>query len=173
MQSKAEIEKSYETPDPWGYKTNPNDEARKTRILGALYKELKRTHLPPWSLALDIGAGEGWVTRDLPALQVDGYEISDFAASRFPENVRRVSFAVAHPYDLVTAMGVMYGHYDWRSFLDKLLEFRSSATLLLCNIAEWERPEIAELGEPSYVEEFKYREYVERLRIYVPPAQHR
>ena len=88
MQSKDEIEKEYQTPDPWGFQTHPDDAARKQIILNAL--TLGANKPMRFKRALDIGAGEGWITKDLPADEIFGFEISDTAASRFPANVKRV-----------------------------------------------------------------------------------
>ncbi len=164
MQDVREIEASYQTPDPWGYQTNPEDAYRKDMILSLLNgRRFKR--------ALDIGAGEGWITRDLPADHLFGYEVSDTAASRFPVFVRRET-KPSGKYDLIIACGVMYSHYDWRRFID-LIKEHASGVVILCNIEAWEVPEVAELGVPLMEGTFPYREFIEKLRFYDTSSQHR
>ena len=87
MEQYNEIENWYKKEDPWGYKTNPNDLARKSEIIHSLLSlNIK------FNRALDIGCGEGWITKDLPAKEIDGIEISNNATNidRFPNNVNRI-----------------------------------------------------------------------------------
>lgn len=154
-QSKEELEVFYKEPDPWGYTTNPEDIRRKKTILDNLQGTYKK--------ALDLGCGEGWITKDLPAEEIYGYDISDYATSRFPKNVKK--WDQTGKFDLVLATGVLYKHYSWEWFLTTIKNV-SCGTVLLCNIAEWEVPEVERLGTPVKVIEFPYREYTERIRIY-------
>lgn len=155
IEGKESLEKQYETPDPWGFQTNPEDAKRKEKILSILTKRYKR--------AIDIGCGEGWITKDLPADEIFGYELSDTASSRLPENVKRAK-RFTGKYDLVIATGVIYPFYNGDKLLEKIKEI-SSGDVLLCNITDWEIP-----NDYPIVEEFKYREYVERIRF---GSQHR
>ncbi len=157
MQPIEEIDKSYASKDPWGYQTNPEDLKRKAYILHWL------RHFGPFTRALDIGAGEGWITKDIPAERIYGYEVSDNAAWRFPPNVTRTE-APEGKYDLVMATGVFYAHYAWRKF-ERLIQEHSSKYILLCNIKAWEvKTEIP--GKQLIEMEFPYREYIQKLRIY-------
>lgn len=159
MQTKAEIEKDYQNPDPWGFQSHPDDAMRKEKILKALEP------YGPFTSVLDVGAGEGWITKDIPAESRHGYEISDKAAARFPDNVERVA-APFGKYDLVIATGVLYTQYDYQDFLD-IIKRCSSRIVLLCNIKDLEVPEVAALGMPEvHTEEFKYRDYTQKLRVY-------
>src|SRR3990172_9100655 len=98
MQDKSSLDNFYQNEDPWGYKTNSEDAKRKQIIIDTLKK------YGTFSKAIDVGAGEGWITADLPASEFFGFEISDVAASRFPANVNRVT--EYGQYDLITACGV-------------------------------------------------------------------
>lgn len=189
MQSKEDLEHHYRNPDPWGYQAHPADAERKQKILAvtlraarAMYPRLAAmlehatVHATdPRELghifvrALDIGAGEGWITKDLPADEIQALELSDAAASRFPPEVTRV-LEPSGRYDLIVASGVMYHQYDHVRFID-LIKQHSSGMVVLCNIADWEVSKLKELGEPVWVEEFPYREYVERIRVYEKPAE--
>jgi hypothetical protein len=155
MQSKEELEAWYKSEDPWSYRTNPDDQGRKERILHALPGRYKR--------ALDIGAGEGWITQDLSADEIHGLEISDEAASRFPKNVKRVSVPVGK-YDLVLATGVLYRQYDNQQVLNWISK-HASKIILVAGIKDW-LVDLSSLGEPVYVKEFSYREYTQEVRVY-------
>lgn len=159
MQTKQELEAWYAKKDPWGYKNNPDDTARKKRLLSLLKKRYDR--------ALDIGCGEGWITQSLPADAIFGLETSDSAAERFPSNVTRID-APEGKYDLVVATGVLYSQYNWRQMLD-WIKNHASGTILLSNIKDWERPEVAELNEIAnmrFSDEYPYRQYTQKLRLY-------
>lgn len=166
MQDPKEIEEHYKNPDPWGYKTNPEDKMRKAHILEIIerFAEPFREDRPLFKRALDIGAGEGWITESLPAEEIFGYEISDTAASRFPENVKRILTGEGR-YDLILATGVMYGHYDVPSFI-KMIKEHASGLVVLVNIKAWESPLLRELGDTIYEEDFPYSEFIEHIRIY-------
>lgn len=156
MQSKQEIENWFSQSDPWGYETNQHDIDRKKKILSLLTKKYNR--------ALDIGAAEGFITRDLPAKEIHAIEWSDNAAKRLPEGILRVLEPIGD-YDLIIATGVLYPQYDYRQIIDWIKK-HAKGTILLSNIKSWEVPEVAELGEPVYTEEYPYREYTQKLRIY-------
>ena len=155
MQSKEELENWYETPDPWDYENTHDDFERKVRILGSLHGRFKR--------ALDIGAGEGFITRDLPADEVFAYEISDNASTRLPEGIKRV-LEPEGKYDLIIACGVLYPQYDFDMMLD-LIRKHASGIVLTCNIKNWE---INDLDRSKIIHEevFQYREYTEHLVVY-------
>lgn len=155
---RSEIEKFYDTPDPWGYQDNPSDLLRKTKILEAL-----KPYKPLYEKSLDIGCGEGWITKDLPAAKKYGIELSDNASQRFPTDVIRIHEPNGK-YDLIIATGVMYEHYDHKQFIDWIKK-HASGIVLLCNIKEWEVGTDV-LGSPVYSEEFPYREFTETLKVY-------
>lgn len=156
MQTKAELEEWYKNPDPWGYTTTKDDSERKEQILSALPGYYDR--------ALDIGCGEGWITKDLPARVIHGLELSDTARIRIPEPV----VAIVEPkgkYDLIVLTGVLYKQYDYRYFIEIVDKHsKPGTTILTCHIKDWEQ---TLPGEPEFVEEFPYREYVEVLRRYI------
>jgi hypothetical protein len=157
-QSREELDQWYEKPDPWGFQTHPDDADRKRRILDAM----KRPG-PKYKRALDIGCGEGWITKDLPAALIHGLELSHKARARIPKPV----VAVEEPdgkYDLILVSGVLYKQFDYQSIHAMVREHAGpKATVVTCHIKDWEMPLP---GEPEHVEEFGYREYVEVLRRY-------
>lgn len=114
LQSKDDIERWFEQTDPWGYETNESDALRKAKILEALQFALEFSRTKKFKRALDIGAAEGYITRDLPAEEIEAIEVSDNAAARFPKDIKRVH-APSGKYDLIVATGVLYGHYDYET----------------------------------------------------------
>lgn len=173
MQPYEEIEKSYETPDPWGFQSNPEDAKRKARFI-----EVCKEHAPGkakrFKKALDIGAGEGWITKDLPARAKHAFELSRQAAARLPKNVKDVPDPRGG-YDLVTACGVLYTHYNHQLFFDLMRDqVVSGGVVVTCNIKAWEHKSMSDrrfieetLGlEQIHEETFAYREYVQQLRVF-------
>jgi hypothetical protein len=162
QQAFEEIERHYEKVDPWGYQTNPEDARRADYIFGIL--DMFFGPGEQAEKALDIGAGEGWITQYLPARSIFGYELSDKAASRFHPIITRVKKPEGQ-YDLVVTTGTLYHHYDWVTFLH-LIKCHSSNIVLTCNIKDWEVPEVKTIGKQIFEAEFPYREWTQKLRIF-------
>lgn len=155
-QSKSELEEWYSKPDPWGYELTADDVKRKWRILGQLRgKKFKR--------ALDIGAGEGFITKDLPADEIHAIEISDTAAERIPKNIIRVS-EPGGLYDLIIATGVLYQQYDWQTMTAWILS-HANGVVITSHIASWEINQLPK-EKLVYETEFPYREYTQHLCVY-------
>lgn len=155
MQSKEELEQWYEKEDPWGYKTNPDDLNRKSRILRVLNKNV-------YNKALDVGMGEGWVTCELPAKEIYGIELSDEACKRLPSNITRINKPEGI-YDLVVATGVLYSQYDNKQMIE-WIENYSSKHILIAGIKDWLIPH--NFGHLIYNEEFKYRDMKQIIKLY-------
>ena len=159
MQSKDEIEKWYRERDPWNYEVTKDDKQRKDTILSYLkkYGTFKR--------ALDIGAGEGWITKDLPAKTIHGIEWSDIAANRFPRKVKRV-LEPDGKYDLIIATGVLYPQYNYHQIIDWIRKAHAPGGIILTsNIKEWER-DLDRIGKPDFETTFQYRTYTQHLCIF-------
>jgi hypothetical protein len=167
LQPLKEIDDSYKTSDPWGYQKSPEDARRKAKIIEAAQSCFEES-LPP-RRTLDIGAGEGWITKDLPGRELFAFECSDNAAARLPSNVKRVLDPVGagEKFDLVVATGIMYGHYDIRKFLD-IIQNCASNMIVTSNIASWEAQDWwAGLDLMKIAEEtFPYNEHLQKLRIF-------
>lgn len=157
MQTKDELEKWWATPDAWGYETHPDDQIRKDHILDAL------DPFGRFETALDIGCGEGFITRDLPAVRKYGIELSDAAASRLPEGIERISKPVGR-YKLIVCTGMLYQQYDHELF-NYWMKKHVGSIILTCNIKEWEINTLPE-DKQIFKEEFPYREFTQILRIY-------
>jgi hypothetical protein len=171
MQPYQEIENHYNNPDPWGYKSSPDDLKRKNKIVN-IAKQFAPTPDCEYKMALDIAAGEGWITGALPAGFKIGYELSIQARARMPNSVVPVS-SVNGKYDLVIATGCMYLHYDYKEFLS-IINRCSNNIVITCNIKDWE---ITLLKDEKYMmdnlhlkqiysEEFPYLQYTQQLRVF-------
>ncbi len=158
---KQQLEQFYAKEDPWGFKTNSDDLKRKNIIIqkSKLYCKQKLGQ-EIYQNALELGAGEGWITKDLPAKNVYGYEISDLARSRWPTNVKQ--FDPSIKYDLIIAPGVLYKQYDYTTFLNMIRKY-SSGIVMTISIKDWE---INNLKNQIFEMEFAYRQYTEKLRIF-------
>ena len=121
-----ELESQYNNLDPWQYETNPDDIYRKKFYLTVL-SDLNSDN---WKRALDIGAGEGFITRDLPADEIHAIESSDQAASRLPENVKRV-YEPQGKYDLIICTGTLYEPYDHKKIYNNIIKSSCKTILIL------------------------------------------
>lgn len=153
MQSLEEIEKWYENSDPWGYETNPDDKRRKEKILGVLEN---------YERALDIGCGEGWITKDLPAKEIYGVDVSEKALQRLPSNVNKG--LGEGKYDLVCLMGILYPHYGGEKILSDALNL-TERHLLITGMKDW-LIDLSFLGKPLKEEEFEYRGMIQVIKLY-------
>lgn len=154
MQSKEELEQWYKNADPWAYETTQDDLYRKDKLLNLLPMRYNR--------ALDIGCGEGFITRDLPAEDIHGIELSDLAASRLPFNVKRVH-APEGLYDLVITTGTLYEQYNHEQIAHWI---RNSACrhVLVAGIRDWLKP--YSFGNKIESMEFVYRQYIQSVSLY-------
>ena len=160
MQTKQDLEKWYKDEDPWGYFDNPQDKDRRKKIIEVLN---------PYNFqkALDIGAGEGFITRILPAKEIYFQEISDTASNRHPKTHKRVHFNTKETFDLVVATGVFYKQYDWEEMHDFALRtLQKGGILLTVHIDSWEIPIPNENLILIHDEKYPYREYAHKLKIY-------
>ncbi len=156
MQEKSSLEDWYKEEDPWGYRKNPDDIRRKEIILSKL------RGFGQFDRALDIGAGEGFITEGLLASTIHAIEWSDNASERLPEIVERVEKPEGE-YDLVIATGVLYPQYDWKT-IHKWIKESASDIILTCSIKEWEIP--LEGFKIVHEEEFEYGDYTQTLKLY-------
>jgi trans-aconitate methyltransferase len=154
MQTKEELEQWYKTADPWQYETTTDDLIRKDHLLNMLPIRYNR--------ALDIGCGEGFVTRDLPAEDIHGIEISDLAASRLPWNVKRINEPEGL-YDLVMTTGTLYVQYD-HAQIAEWIKNSACRHILIAGIKDWLIT--YNFGTPIATKEFTYRQYIQSVTLY-------
>lgn len=155
MQSKDELENWYKTEDPWKYKITEDDKIRLENILSFLAPTL-------YEKVLDIGCGEGFVTKDLPAKQIYGIEISDNAALRLPKNVTRLNEPISK-YDLVCTTGTLYSQYNHTQIYEWVVK-SSSKHIFIAGIEDWLID--YDFGKLIKEKQFKYREYTQVFRLY-------
>jgi hypothetical protein len=161
MQTKQELEHWYTDSDPWNYQQDPEDTYRKN-----FYMAVLEDVGPVFSKALDIGAGEGWITKDLPAIEKHAFEISDTAATRLPDGVERVT-KISGKYDLVTATGVLYEQYNHPAMANLIhsVSAKSCDTIIMiAGIKDWIQPYT--FGKQIRHFEIPYREYVHIIDIW-------
>ena len=159
MQTKQQLDNWYKKKDPWQYESHPDDMYRKNFYLAVL-EDIG----PYFDTALDLGAGEGWITKDIPAKQIHALEISDEAAQRLPNNVERVS-SVTSKYDLVMATGVLYAQYDHESIAASIHEASDIGTLVFIGgIKTWLKPHTFGTKVHEYC--ILYREYESVIQIW-------
>jgi len=162
MQTKEELENWYSENDPWNYETTVDDRMRKEIIINTL-----KTHCSPIKSILDIGAGEGFMTKDLPAEELYAIEISDVAANRMPKNITRIHEPKDH--DCIITCGTLYQQYDHKKISEWLK--MSKKYIVVAGIKDWLIH--YDFGNLIYRIEFPYRQYTQQLSIYEVTPQHR
>lgn len=155
MQTKEELETWYQNKDPWGYETNRDDQIRKENIINAIER-----FCPDLKSIVDIGAGEGFVTKDLPADIIYGSDFSELAESRFPENVKRWN---GEKTEAVISTGTLYQQYNHFKIATEIRE-TAQKYVIISGIKDWLVS--YNFGKIIYQEEFPYREYNQQLTIY-------
>ena len=172
MQSKEELESWYSEADPWEYEKNPQDTMRKARILSVIPQI-------SYENVLDIGCGNGYLTRDLPGKQITGVEISEkaveWARKTAPANITYRTGSLFDlpdldlpPMDLVVITGVLYPQYLGQAnrlailLIDQIL--KPGGILVMSHIYSW-----LKIRFPYFTvsrEYFAYRDYSQVLEVY-------
>ncbi len=172
VQPISDLEAWHKKKDPWGYEEHPDDLKRKNILLDLLPKK-------EYGNVLDIGCGQGFLTRFLPGKKVVGVDISNAAiqhASKFA--TERLTFRQGslfdlmceqqERHDLIVITGVLYPQYIGASsslvyrIIDRVLA--ANGILACVHIAAWYKSRFPYplLNSLSY----DYREYVHWLEIY-------
>src|SRR5438270_10766137 len=93
--TQAELEEVSVAKDPWQYMTTKDDQNRKNILLSELPNKKYKN-------VLDIGCGQGFLTRDLPGEKVLGVDISQQAIAHAKElQTLRLSFQQGNIFELV------------------------------------------------------------------------
>ncbi len=173
IQPKEDLEDWYSGgADPWKYYNSPDDAIRKARILSAV---------PPreYENVMDMGCGNGFLTKDLPGKNVVGVDISEkavaWANEHTPPHIHFVSGSIFDlpdlglpQMDLVVITGVLYPQYIASShrlvyvLIDQIL--KPGGILLCSHIYEWYKSRFPYLTISR--EYFPYREYSQVLEVY-------
>ena len=160
------------TDDPWDYEKNKDDIQRRNILLEKLENYT-------FINALDIGCGQGFITRYIPSRNITGVDISNNAvkhAKRKNQN-KNINFKKSSifdlsthsfKYDLIIINGLLYKSYVGNSknliylIIDKLLE--SNGILISCHIIDWSR-----IVFPYFLideEIYQYRQFYHHLQVY-------
>jgi SAM-dependent methyltransferase len=153
IQSKEDLERWYSQSDRWGYFHEPDDSIRLKNILRIL---------DYYDKAIDIGCGEGFITRHLPAKEIYGVDISDNAMSRLPENVTSLKEPNGK-YDLVISTGTLYQQYNHKQIYEWIIASAKNH-ILIAGIKDWLID--YNFGIELKTLEFKYREYTQKITLY-------
>lgn len=173
LQSKSELENWHRIKDPWGYEENHHDQIRKKVVLSEIPDR-------NYEAALDIGCGQGFLTKELPGKSVVGVDVSDEAirhANLFA--TERVHFLASDlfalneslsgsTFDLVVITGVLYPQYVGAAhnliydIVDRLLS--NNGILLSVHVNEWYSARFPYIVLKEFC--YPYRDYYHRLEVY-------
>lgn len=172
IQEKEALEQWHETEDPWGYNENKDDVLRKEILLAEIPdKKYKKV--------LDIGCGQGFITKDLPGEEVYGIDISqaaiDFANKTGRSNlifkqgsIYDIDKLFDFKFDLIIITGVLYPQYIGKSssliylLIDKILE--NKGVLVSVHINDWYNAQFPYLKTKQLF--YNYRKYTHNLETY-------
>lgn len=152
-QTKQEIEQWYETPDKWGYFESDDDRIRKGHILSLLDR---------YTTALDIGAGEGFITEDLPADHIYAIEWSENAKARLHDKI--ILDIPDMKFDLVISSGTLYAQYDHEAIYNLIRKY-AGRHILISGIKDWLID--YDFGTKLKEIEFPYGQYTQRATLYL------
>lgn len=157
-EGKEYLEEWYSVEDPWEYKKNDDDYKRRDIISDFIRK------YGDFDSILDIGCGEGFVTCKLPAKEVWGYDLSNNATKRLPDNVHKFSLE-NRKFDIVCCMGLIYRHYDWKGII-KMAQKYSNKYVFTSHLIDVEHPNINDIGKLLETKTFDYRGSKQIIRMY-------
>ncbi len=173
LQDISELEQWHSEDDPWEYESSEDDTHRKEVLLEAINDS-------KYENVLDIGCGQGFITKDLPGENIVGVDISYEAINRAKKHeTSRIKFLqgslfdidkiLENKFDLIIITGVLYPQYIGKSnnlvylLIDKLL--KEGGTLVSVHIEEWYGIRFPYLQYKNI--NYKYREYTHKLECYI------
>lgn len=174
IQSKKELDEFHSTEDPWDYENNKEDEKRKEILLSELPTR-------EYNNVLDIGCGQGYITKDLPGKNIVGVDLSQTAIDFAVENICKehihfkqcslfdIDKEFSQKFDLIIITGVLYPQYIGRSsnlvylLIDKLLA--DDGILVSVHINDWYKSLFPYLKAKQIF--YNYRQYTHNLEIYL------
>lgn len=175
IQPVQDIEEWFKKPDPWGYEQHPDD-AKRRAILKSLLEGRD------YGRVLDIGCGDGFITRVLPGKEIIGVDISKNAVSQARANSAGLShiryeacslFDLPLPgfedsFDLIVVTGVLYPQYigegDLMAFTLLDLMLKSGGVMVSCHIDAWYNFRFPYIT--FHREYYRYREYTHLLEAF-------
>lgn len=162
--------------DPWGYETNPSDAVRRQWFQAF-------TSSIPKSRTLDIGAGAGFISRDINTEEYVGLDISPTSTSDMNNYFKKIGKEQTHraiqgsvlgldtmnlgTFDFIISTGVFYEHYlgKNRNNLESQINSVSEpgTYLMTVHIADWQNL----IPCSGFIEldrwEYPYREFTHEL----------
>jgi predicted TPR repeat methyltransferase len=174
IQSRVELDAFYSNSDPWNYENNPEDLKRREILISELPSTEFRN-------VLDIGCGNGFVTRELPGLNITGIDISakaiDFANLKTSE--KKIKYWESdffefpkkyqgEPFDLIIITGLLYPQYIGNSLplvysiINDLLV--DGGLLVSVHINDWSVSKFPFLLSDYFF--YDYRNYIHRFEKY-------
>jgi 2-polyprenyl-3-methyl-5-hydroxy-6-metoxy-1,4-benzoquinol methylase len=174
IQPLEELENWQKKQDPWSYKNNPEDEKRKDILLSEIPQK-------KYLKVLDIGCGQGYITKCLPGKLIVGTDISEEAIKIAQKNIKKENIKFIQndifkldqkfpndKFDLIIITGVLYPQYIGKSstliykIIDKVLN--KNGILISVHINDWYISHFPYLLLKEYY--YNYREFVHKLEIY-------
>ena len=172
IQPIEDLESWHNTEDPWDYKSNKDDAIR----LDVLMSELPNRK---YKNVLDIGCGQGFITRQIIANKVTGVDIShsaiSYAKKDCPEHVNFIQGSIFEidqlfttKFDLILITGVLYKQYIGDAsnliyiLVNRVLEEKGH--LVSVHINEWNICKFPYLKIKEIL--YPYRDYNHKLEIY-------
>lgn len=172
IQPLDEIERWHKIKDPWKYENSQDDQLRKHLLLSELPSK-------NYSRVLDIGCGQGFITRDLPGDSIIGVDVSSEAikhAKKYEDE--RISFMqcsifelnnkLHDKFDLIIITGVLYPQYIGDSLnlvyiiIDNLL--KENGIIISVHINSWYKAKFPYLLLTDYY--YDYRDFTHKLEVY-------
>jgi 2-polyprenyl-3-methyl-5-hydroxy-6-metoxy-1,4-benzoquinol methylase len=172
IQTRESIEAWHSSKDPWNYNTNSYDLLRRDMLLSEL-PEIQFKNV------LDIGCGQGFITKQIVADNVTGIDISHKAIEYAQENYEgQVKFlqgsifdvhtTFENKFDLIIITGVLYQQYIGDAsnliyvLIDQILE--DEGHLVSVHINEWNICRFPYLRTKEII--YPYRDYNHKLEVY-------
>lgn len=174
IQNLIELNDFHKEEDPWGYSLNADDKKRLEILLAQLPKlEYKNV--------LDIGCGQGFITKHLPGKFVTGVDISYEAINHAKKHsTDRMNFLQGSIFDIVSVVnkqkysliiitGVLYDQYIGSAsnliymLIDEILE--KDGVLISVHIEDWYNCQFPYLRVKEMY--YPYREFNHKFEVYV------
>lgn len=177
IQSRDDLETFWSQPDPWGFRSHPDDQTRRVKLLAALPQSR-------YGRALDVGCGDGFLAEELPAEYVVGLDLASGAIAQATARAEaRGAIHLAYQrgslfdlprlslgtFSLIIASGILYREQylgDATALAGQLLAdaLQPGGDLVVAGIDPWlsVTPPLTLLHR----ERFPYREYTYRLEVW-------
>lgn len=173
IQKKEDLDQWYINDDPWNFELDKDDLHRKNVLISSIPDR-------NYTNVLDIGCGNGFITRELKGQRIIGIDLSSNAIKQAQKystdkmnfiqcNLFELNDLLKYQFDLIIITGVLYPQYIGSSvnlvykIIDKLLMLNG---ILICvHIDEWYYSKFPYLLVDKYY--YKYREFTHNLEIYI------